>query len=212
MFAGHVGVALAIGRVERRVNVGVLVLAALGLDVLLWAFILVGWESAVIPADFAGRHQPDFDFPWSHGLLASAGWSLLAGALAFVFVGRAAVWVAAAVFSHWVLDFLVHAPEMPLAAAGSAKLGLGLWNVMPVALALESLLVIVGLFLFLAGASLSRARKLGFIALCGVVLAFTIAGMTVAPPPPSVAAMAGSSLATIVLVALLVGWLGRRPR
>ena len=43
MFAGHVGAALAIGRAERRVNVGVFIAAALFLDALLWLFVLVGW-------------------------------------------------------------------------------------------------------------------------------------------------------------------------
>ena len=40
-------------------------------------------------------------------------------------------------------------------------------------------------------------------------LGFTIAGMTVAPPPPSVAAMAGSSLATIIVVCAIACWLGK---
>ncbi|MCG2592748.1 hypothetical protein LZ009_08125 [Ramlibacter sp. XY19] len=216
MFAGHVGVALAIGRVERRVNVGVLALAALGLDLLLWAFVLAGWESVVIPPDFASRHQPQFTFPWSHGMLPAAGWSLLAGAWAYAGLskpaGRAAVCVAAAVFSHWLLDALVHVPEMPLAGAGSPKVGLALWNAMPVALGLESLVVVAGLWLFLSGAGLSRAKAAGLVGLCGSVLAMTIAGMTVAPPPPSAAAMAASSLGAIVVVVALLAWLGTRRR
>lgn len=82
MFAGHVGVALVIGRVERRVNVGIFVIAALLLDFALWLFILLGWESVTIPDDFTTTHQPHFVFPYSHGLLAAAGWSVLAGAFA----------------------------------------------------------------------------------------------------------------------------------
>jgi len=45
-----------------------------------------------------------------------------------------------------------------------------------------------------------------------VLLAFTVLGMTVAPPPPSAQAMAGSSLATLVVVCALAGWLGRPAR
>ena len=45
MFAGHVGAAMAIGRAERRVNVGVLIFAAVFLDVVLWLLVLLGWES-----------------------------------------------------------------------------------------------------------------------------------------------------------------------
>jgi len=56
MFAGHVGAALALKRAERRVNLGVLILAALLLDVLLWLFVLAGLEQVIVPADYASRH------------------------------------------------------------------------------------------------------------------------------------------------------------
>jgi hypothetical protein len=45
-----------------------------------------------------------------------------------------------------------------------------------------------------------------------VVLAFTVLGMTIAPPPPSALAMAASSLAALVIVCALTCWLGRGHR
>ena len=42
MFAGHVGAALAIGRAERRVNIGVFITASLLLDLFLWLLVLLG--------------------------------------------------------------------------------------------------------------------------------------------------------------------------
>ncbi len=219
MFAGHIGAGLAIGRLERRVNVGVFVFAAVLIDFMLWLFVLLGWESVTIPANYAATHQPDFVFPFSHGLLAVIAWSALAGAAAFLYYPRlekvrfrAAALVAASVFSHWLLDALVHVPELPVAGADSMKVGLGLWQSMRVALIAESLIAALGLYLFVSGAGMSRAKKLGFTALCLVVLASTVIGMTVAPPPPSVTAMAATSLITIAVVCALAGWLGRRPR
>ena len=219
MFAGHVGAALAIGRAERRVNIGAFVAAALLLDLVLWLFVLLGWESVTITADFASTHQPEFVFPYSHGLLSSLLWSALAGAVAFAWSARlgitpwrVAVLVAAAVFSHWLLDALVHLPELPLAGAGSPTVGLGLWQAMPVALLVEAGIVAVGLWLFLPGSTLSRGRSIGLAVLSLALLAFTILGMTIAPPPPSAQAMAGSSLVTLVAVCLLACWLGRAPR
>ena len=219
MFAGHVGAALAIGRAERRVNVGVFIGAALLLDLSLWLFVLLGWESVFITANFASTHQPEFVFPYSHGLLASLAWSGIAGAAGFFCYAhlhaarwRAATLIAAAVFSHWLLDGLVHRPEMPLTDASSVKLGLGLWQTMSVALAVESAIVIVGLLLFVRGSSLSRAKAFGLAALTALILVFTIVGMTVAPAPPSATAMAGSSLLTLVAVCALACWLGRIPR
>lgn len=218
MFAGHVGAALAIGRAERRINVGAFVFAALLLDALLWLFVLLGWESVAIPANFAVTHQPEFVFPYAHGLLAGIAWSALGGAAIFIWTPRlkqerlrAAALIGAAVFSHWLLDALVHAPELPLAGAGSMKIGLGLWQNMPLALAAEAFILLAGLFLFVTGASLSRARKFWLALLSLLILALTGAGMTVAPPPPSAMAMAASSLATIIVVCALACWLGRLP-
>ena len=65
-------------------NVGVFVVAALLLDLVLWLFVLLGWESVTIPANFANTHQPEFVFPYSHGLVASVVWSALAGTAALV--------------------------------------------------------------------------------------------------------------------------------
>jgi hypothetical protein len=219
MFAGHIGVALAAARVEPRVNVGLLITAALLLDLLLWFFVLLGWESVVIPPTFAQTHQPEFVFPYSHGLLASAAWSALAGAFALLLYKnhgaeklRPALLIAGVVFSHWLLDALVHRPELPVTGAASLQLGLGLWDHKPVALVVEAALVLAGMLLFFPGSGLARPRKLALASLLLLLLAFTVVGMTVAPPPPSAAAMAASSLGTIVLVGVLFGWLGRGAR
>jgi hypothetical protein len=216
MLAGHVGVALAIGRVERRINVGVFVAAALLLDVLLWLFILLGFESVTIPPDFEVTRQVAFVFPYSHGLQAATLWSAAAGALGiWAYAGtRQRRWrigglVAAAVFSHWLLDALVHRPELPLAGRQSLHVGLGLWNAMPVALAVEAAIVIGGIYLFVPRCGLSRGRAVALMVLCLVVLALTVFGMTLAPPPPSAAAMAATSLLTVVAISALAAWFGR---
>lgn len=216
MLAGHIGAGLAIGRIERRVNVGVFIAAALLLDFALWLFILFGWEAVNIPADFVRSHQAEFVFPWSHGLLAGAAWSAAAAAATFMGCGnlgedrlRAAALMAAAVFSHWLLDALVHVPEMPLAGPFSPKVGLGLWQSMPWALALEAAVVVAGLLIFLPGSALARNRKLWLALLTGLTLVFTILGMTVAPAPPSGMAMAGTSLLTLVVVCALAYRFGR---
>lgn len=217
MFAGHIGAALAIGRAERRINVGAFVAAGLLLDFLLWLFVLLGWESVVIPANFAATHQAEFVFPYSHGLLAALLWSLAAAVAARVACaglqhGRmlAAGLFGAAVFSHWLLDALVHAPELLLLGEHSTKVGMGLWQAMPVALAVEAGIVVAGLALFLWRSALSRPRKKGLAGLCALVLGLTVVGMTAAPAPPSAQAMAVSSLLSIVVVCALATWLGRK--
>lgn len=215
MFAGHIGAALAIGRAERRINIGVFVFAALLIDFALWLFVLLGWESVVIPADYVTTHQPVFDFPYSHSLIAIVVWSALAGTVVYLWYPRlkeqkfrAAGFVALAVFSHWVLDDLVHV-GLPLAGYGSPKVGLGLWRNMPVALTVEGLILAAGLGLFLSRSGLSLARKLWLALLSLVTLVFTVVGMTVAPPPPSATAMAASSVVTVLIVSGMAGWIGK---
>lgn len=218
MFAGHIGAGLAIGSAERRVNVGWFVAAALLIDFVLWTFVLLGWETVSITNNFSDTHQPHFVFPYSHSLAAGLAWSLLAGAVGFASFSRlgssrirAALLIVAAAFSHWLLDALVHQPEMPLTGENSPAVGMGLWNNMPVGLGIETGIVVLGLFLFMRGSTLSRRKSIILASLCIIVLAFTIAGMTIAPPPPSARAMAGSSLVTLIVVCSLIFWLGRHP-
>ena len=214
MFAGHVGAGLAIGRVEPRVNVAVFVGAALLLDVLFWSFALLGWESVSIPQDYAVRRELAFVFPWTHGLVASLAWS--AGAAWFAFVashwlrsgrGRVAGLVAAAVFSHWVLDALVHRPELPVLGEHSPHVGLALWDHLWLSLAVETAIALGALWFFLAGRTLTRGRSIALASLVLIVVVMTVTGMTVAPPPPSALALAVSSLVTLVVVCACAAWI-----
>lgn len=216
MFAGHIGAALAIGRVDRQVGIGRLIAASLLIDLLLWSFILLGWESVAIPDNYTETHQPLFTFPLSHSLLAALIWSTLAGVVAYLGYSarkglslRAALMVFAAALSHWLLDFTVHHPQISLLGDTSFKVGLGLWDNMPIALLFESAILLAGLYLFIFGANISSAKKAGLIALCLFILAFTIIGMTIAPPPPSGTAMATSSIVMILIICMLAEWLGK---
>ena len=215
MFAGHVGAGLALSRADRSMNPGVLVFAAMLTDFLLWSFVLLGWESVSIPADYATSHQMHFTFPYSHSMAASVALSLTAAAIAYLWYRapgrgnmRPAVLVGAAVLSHWLLDALVHVPEIPLAGDRSFKVGLGLWQHMTIALGIESLVLLIGLWMYLAGAPTARGRKWGMGILGMFVLASTISGMTVAPSPPSISIVAISSLITIIVVTALTAWFG----
>jgi hypothetical protein len=63
--------------------------------------------------------------------------------------------------------------------------------------------------LFVPGSRLTRIRSLSLAALVLIISVFTVFGMTVAPQPPSVTAMAGSSLVTFVVLCALSCWLGK---
>jgi hypothetical protein len=217
MFVGHIGAGLALKRAEPRLNLGLLVAAALFADLLLWTLVLAGMEAVLAPPYSAIPRYFSFAFPYSHSLVASVGWSILAGAALWWLVPagtprrlRLAVVIALAVFSHFVLDFLVHVSDLPLLSDSSSKLGLGLWAHMPVALMVELAFASVGLMLYLRGAHLAHGRvwlAIGIVALTGVL---TVTGPYIPGPPPPPTTLAASSLVTLLIVVCLAFFLEGR--
>ena len=216
MFVGHVGAGLYFARRSVPVlNAGWFVTAALVQDLLLWVFLLVGLESGRIPPGARHGWELAYQFPYSHGLLSTVVWALGAAALGWTLVprigrARAAFGLAAAVTSHGLLDLLVHRPQLPLAGPASPRLGFALWEQMPLALALEAALALAGLWAYLRRAGLSPLRRRLLVGLCLALLLFTAGGMLFAPPPPSITALALSSLVLQALVCGLVFWIARR--
>jgi hypothetical protein len=205
VFLGHFGAALSAKPQARQASLGTLVLAAQFVDLLWPTLLLLGLESvriapgatAVTPLEFAS-------YPISHSLLAVIGWAALLGILYRVRSGsaRAAGIVAALVTSHWVLDFITHAPDLPLTPGGATRVGLGLWQSWWGTFAFESLLFAIGVTLYLR---VTRARDRagaiglwGLIALLGVIHLANVLG----PPPPSVGAIAWAGHAQWLLVAM----------
>lgn len=215
MFVGHVGAGLwCASRSAGAVNAGWFVGAALLQDLLLWVFLLTGLESGHIPPGAAHGHEVAYRFPYSHGLLATLLWSVPAAAAGAALAPArartaAAAGMALAVVSHGLLDVLVHRPQLPLAGPGSPLLGLGLWDHMALALAVELAVAAAGLAVYLRRGALAPGRRRALVALCVALALFTAGGLLFAPPPPSVGALALSSLAVQTLVCLLVGWIAR---
>lgn len=81
----------------------------------------------------------------------SVVWGIILGALYYGWRrhARDAVIVGALVPSHWVLDLLVHRPDLPV-WPGGPEVGFGLWNSVPGTLLVEFGLFGVGLALYLA--------------------------------------------------------------
>ena len=189
MGIGHAAVALGASRAAPRVNAGILIFAAFLAAFLLGIFAALGMEQAHVPPDYATRHYLTFTFPYSHGLVALIAWGLLFGA-AFCWVDQQdrvrAFWVMGAlVFSHFILDALVHVPELPLLGQNSPKVGLALWNHMPLELTLESLMALAGLVLYWTlrgGTRMSRWGMAVFMVLL-TALTWTQLFSTTAPTP-----------------------------
>lgn len=206
MFLGHVGVGLALKKIDPQLNVGWLVGASLLNDVVLWGLTIVGLEQITIPPDFAQTHFLTFDFPYSHSLLAAVLRSAIVFIVAFLLVQKhrrllAGLAVGLGVLLHWVCDWIEHIPDLPLAGSASTKFGLGLWRVMPLALGIEILLAAVGIWIYLKSpAEVSSRRKWFVVAVTTLIGALTVYGGLFSPAPPGTVTLAVSSLATNILV------------
>jgi hypothetical protein len=84
--------------------------------------------------------------PYTHGLFGALALSAIFGGIVVLFFRqrRAAIFftVAAAVFSHWLLDLVVHMPDLWI--YDGVKLGFGLWRWLWISLPLELLCLIAG--------------------------------------------------------------------
>jgi hypothetical protein len=188
MGVGHLAAGLGLSSADRRTNAGWFVLGALLADILLGIFVLSGLEEVHISPSFARRHYFEFTFPYSHGLLATIVWAILAAGLARAFAAwKTALLMAGAVASHFVLDWMVHVPELPLAGEESRKFGLGLWDAPATAIAVEAAVVAAGLALYARAARRARWPMVGYVAVLTPVAIARQWLMTSAPPIPVLA-------------------------
>ncbi len=218
MFAGHLGVGLALKRADKRINIGWLFFASLLPDFILGILVLVGVERIMVPADFDNLHYMVFSFPFSHGLVAVAGWTLFIFVLAKLMIFREveestkpSFFLAVAIFFHYIADLIVHIPELPILGEKSAKIGFGLWNHMAIAVFFELFLVAGGLFLYLKSTSgKGFSGKYGVVILLVLLSAFTVMGMTVAQKPADTTAPAVAFIIQPFIIAGLGFWLDKK--
>jgi len=157
MFVGHYAVSLALKKVDKNISLGMLFLAVQFVDILFFPLVLMGVEQFNLVENFTESTHFELVFmPYTHSLVASF---LLAIGVYFAirFIpwkgftnkNKMAIVVAVAVLSHWFFDLIVHTPDLPLLGDDSTKIGLGLWNNAVATYLLETLLLLVGLVIYL---------------------------------------------------------------
>jgi len=202
MLAGHYTTAFVAKAASPRTPLWILLLAAQFVDILWVAAILSGVEHARLDPTLASNPLALDYMPWTHSLLATLGWALVAFALATRTLGLAAgqaALVAAVVTSHWFLDLPVHRPDLTL-AGGESKLGLALWNYPIAAWALEVVLVIASVALAMRACAHSPASRRAWLWLGGGLVALHTS-VSFGPVPPSLTAIVLSGLAIYIVVA-----------
>lgn len=214
MFLGHFALGFAAKSAAPQVSLGTLFLAAQFIDLLWPTFLFMGLErvriepgaTAVVPLIF--EH-----YPYTHSLLAVLGWAVLIGGLHFLLMRerRAALVLGLLVLSHWVLDLLVHKPDLQILPWSDTVVGLRLWTSLTLTLALEVPLFMLGVWLYARSTRADDAA--GRWGLVGLVffLFVVYAGNVLGSPPPSVEAIAWIGQLQWLLV-LLGYWVDRHRR
>lgn len=206
MFVGHYAIAFGAKKHAPHVSLGLLFLACQLADLIWPSLVLLGLETFEIePGNTALTPLNFTHYPYSHSLLALLIWSaILAGLYSLLQRGgkKAALVIAFVVFSHWLLDFLTHRPDMPITLNDTTLVGLGLWNFPVIAVSLELLLFGLGVWMYVR--STRALDKIGIYGLWGIVvfLVTIYIANIFGPPPPSVAAVAWSAQGLWLLVVM----------
>lgn len=209
MFIGHYGVAYAAKTVAPKVPLAAYFLAVQALDVLFSVFVLGGIEHMEIVHKYTSYNPYRlYDMPISHSLVGSLGWAVAVGSVAAILrlPRRESLWLGLAVFSHFLLDLPVHTPDLSIAGNDTAKLGLGLWNNVPLVVVLELLVLLGGWLLFSrsqrSDATFPKQRNRIFV---GVLVLLTIVTPFM-PDPASPAAFAVQALVLYGVLAWASAW------
>src|SRR5260370_29501322 len=121
MFTGHYGPSFAANALdeEKRLPLWLLFIAVQFVDILWAIFVLLGIEKVRIVPGFTASSPLDLYYmPYTHILVGALDWSLLTFVVCQMVprlrgMRRGAI-LAAAVFSHWILDLIVHRPDLSL--------------------------------------------------------------------------------------------------
>lgn len=211
MFIAHFGVGFGAKKIAPAVSLGTLFLAAQFIDLLWPTLLMLDLEQVRIqPGATVVTPLLFVNYPISHSLLTVLGWGALL-AIAYIWFARNVrdgLILGALVVSHWLLDVLVHRPDLPLVPGGETMVGLHGWSSLPLTLALEGSLFALGVWLYARATSALDAKgRWGFYALVAF-LALIYAGNLFGEPPPNEQILAWVGQAQWLLV-LWGYWLDR---
>lgn len=201
MFVGHLAVGLAAKQRAPSVNLGWFIAAVTLLDLVWPILVILGIEKvSIVPGTTAFTPLVFDSYPWTHSLVMSIVWGLV-----FVAIARTrgvpsslSLLLVMLVVSHWVVDFISHAPDLPLWPGTSPRFGLGLWNSIPATILVEGAMWVAGIVIYLRTKAAQGERPgwpfWSLIAVC-TVMWITSPFQT---PPPSVRALGWFAL---------IGWI-----
>lgn len=214
MFLGHFGVALGSKKMVPEISLGLLFISALFLDLLWPTLLLLNLEKVEINSASGNITPLNFThYPYSHSLVMVMLWSLLFGFICWLFTRnkRTGFILGLLVLSHWVLDLVVHIPDLPIYPGDSPLLGFGLWKSLVTTIVIEGFIFIVGIILYLrATRAKNKIGSIGFWIFIVFLTGIYIINLS-SPPPPSVNTIAWAGQLQWILV-LFAFWVDRNRK
>jgi hypothetical protein len=163
MLAGHFGLAAIVKARQPQLPLWSLMLSTQLLDVIFAGLYLAGIESFTpVPGTAGGYGNLIIRADYTHSLVGALAISLVAAIVAMVPWGRRnGLIIGAMVFSHWILDLLVHRADLailPANAGNLPRLGLGLWAIPWLSILAELALILAGAYLYYHAAMRTAVR------------------------------------------------------
>ncbi len=204
MFIGHFGVSFAAKKVAPRVSLGTLFMAGQFIDLLWPLFLLLGLEHVEVdPGNTAFTPLHFIHYPFTHSFAGVLIWALLFGGVYFTLRkdARSALLLGGLVLSHWLLDLIVHRPDLQLLPGLDFVVGFGLWNSVALTIVIEGLIFVLGVWMYLRTTTSTNRRGSwglwGLLIFLAAIYVTNLAG----PPPPDAQAIGYTGLAQWLLVA-----------
>ncbi len=205
MFIGHFGTGLAAKKLDSKISLGTLFLAAQFIDLLWPIFLLLGIEKVIIePGNTSFTPLNFISYPYSHSLFGVLIWSLLFGSIYYLNRKniKSALLLAALVMSHWILDLITHRPDLLIIPWSDIKVGFGLWNSVIFTMLIEGSIFGVGAYLYISCTKAENKKgKIGLWSLLVFLVVIYLMNIFGSPPPSE------KAIAVVGLFQwLLVGW------
>jgi membrane-bound metal-dependent hydrolase YbcI (DUF457 family) len=114
MFAGHFGVAAVVKSKTPELPLWTLLVSTQLIDILFIPFSLAGLEYMEPIGEGGFGHMMIYAF-YTHSLVGALLLSIIAGGLAWkIWSKKSGMIIGGIAFSHWILDVIVHRPDMPI--------------------------------------------------------------------------------------------------
>ncbi len=175
MFVGHFALGVATKKLAPTMPIWILFLAPQFMDLLFAPLVAIGLES----------FEPG---PYGHLTLNILYTHSLVGALAIAAVAywignsfwkssRGGIILASLSFSHWILDVMVHRPDMPILPGNLGNfplLGFGLWDFEYGVFATEVVMAIIAVILYFRWAQKEKQGARWFVGPAIITLFFAV--------------------------------------